>query len=256
LRSFKVFCLIFFVFPLTFAQQEPIVTDRPDITESSVTVPQSSLQIETGFVLQSRLEEINGVDINIRNYSILTTLLRYGMFPGLELRAAAEYFYQNSLNEKIEGLAGIFIGTKIQLVRDKTGLPDAALFIHLNLPYGNENLKPGQVEPEIILAASHPFLSDRFSLNYNIGGNYNSGLKEVFFFYSLSFAASLSESVGAFAEVFGDVSGVSSASYNFDSGLTYLLQPNFQIDISLGINSNNPADNWFISTGLAFRLPE
>ena len=45
------------------------------------------------------------------------------------------------------------------------------------------------------------------------------------------------------------------AEHLLDTGLTYLLLPNFQFDVSAGIGLKNSIDN-FISLGLTYRLPE
>jgi hypothetical protein len=50
LEGSKLFLLSVFISQLS-AQE--LVTDRPDQTESAVTVPLNSLQIETGFVYES-----------------------------------------------------------------------------------------------------------------------------------------------------------------------------------------------------------
>lgn len=64
-----------------------LITDRPDQTESSTTVPLKALQIETGFILEN---DISG-NINHTGYTLNTTLLRYGLFENFEVRLGLEY---------------------------------------------------------------------------------------------------------------------------------------------------------------------
>jgi hypothetical protein len=66
-----------------------LVTDRPDQTESSVTVPHKSLQIETGFVFERFIHD----DYTFDNYGIASTLFRYGLLKNMELRLASNYQY-------------------------------------------------------------------------------------------------------------------------------------------------------------------
>jgi hypothetical protein len=238
---------------------EPIVTDRPDITESAVTVPLQTLQIETGFTFQHNLESNNGFNTEINSYSLAGTLLRYGIFSVVELRAGTELLLNriesNGQTENINGISGLLIGAKIQLIRDNADLPDAALFIHFNLPVGSEDLKPDKAEPEIILAASHS-IGDPFSLSYNFGGTWESAEEIIHYFYSASLGIGLSGRTGMYAEIFGDVSSARSVSYNLDGGFTYLLFENLQADIAAGFELDKPGDNWFVGTGLSLRIPK
>ncbi|HVO75058.1 MAG TPA: transporter [Ignavibacteriaceae bacterium] len=236
---------------------DELITDRPDITESAVTVTSHAIQIESGFLFQRNMEEIDGADLKSETVSIPGILLRYGVFPFLELRAGTEYLFReetsSGLTERINGINGILLGTKVQLLRDEQTLPDAAVLLHFNLPLGNKNLKPEKVEPEIILALSHP-VAGPFSISYNIGSVWQSPDEVINYFYSGSLAIELAGKIGMFTELFGSVSPKNSASFNIDAGLAYLLHEDLQVDLSSGLFLRNPSDNWFIGTGISFRI--
>ena len=72
--------LIVLSFFESFGQE--LITDRPDQTESSVSVPKKSLQIEFGFLYGNLKEN----DVSINDILLLTVLFRYGLFKGFELR--------------------------------------------------------------------------------------------------------------------------------------------------------------------------
>jgi len=255
----KTAVMLFFLSHHAFSQNEPIVTDRPDITESAVTVPLSAFQIETGIVYQENLENINGINTEVKTISAAGTLLRYGITSSVELRAGAEFLYQEAESpeerEITQGIGGIFAGSKIQLLRDHTELPDAAIFFHFNLPAVAEKLKPEKVEPEILLAASHTIFNS-LSLSYNFGGTWESSDELINYFYSSSLGYELIEKTGMYAELFGGFSSAAPASFNFDAGLVYMVLDNLQLDISSGFNFEKPGENWFISSGFSLRLPE
>ncbi len=59
-----------------------MVTDRPDQTESSRTVPKGALQVESGMLLNFEEMEM----ISVRQILLPTTLFRYGITRGIELR--------------------------------------------------------------------------------------------------------------------------------------------------------------------------
>jgi hypothetical protein len=83
------FLLIFlFIINVKIFSQE-IITDRPDITESAVTVPRGDFQIENGFLFENQSLEEKGIKSNIHNYTISSTLFRIGLLSKFELRGEA-----------------------------------------------------------------------------------------------------------------------------------------------------------------------
>jgi len=71
-----------------FAQQSKeleIVTDRPDLTESSRAVPHKSIQLETG-VLMFVEEPLNIAEHKTTLYQLPATLVRIGLFKNIEFK--------------------------------------------------------------------------------------------------------------------------------------------------------------------------
>ena len=235
-----------------------LITDRPDKTESAVVVPFNAFQIESGFLFQKQKYSENNVDVENENLLIGSTLVRYGVSELFELRFGAEYFSGKSNKGGSEslfsGIQGIFIGSKIQLRRDKELLTDAAIIINYNLPYGNEKLRPARFEPGIILSASQ-YLDRRLSLGINLGFQNNSFKDRYEYFYSAAIGINVTEKFNAFLELYGDLNKGMAPNHFFDLGFTYLHMSNLQIDFSGGtILFGNKVD-WFGSIGFAVRLP-
>ena len=93
---------------------QDIITDRPDQTEASSTVPKNSFQIEMGILTQTSANK------TVTNFAGPSTLIRYGIYEKVELRLFNQ-FESNKLeldggNSKGSGLGDIEIGTKIQLL--------------------------------------------------------------------------------------------------------------------------------------------
>lgn len=84
LRLFIAICILFLFVQYAFGQE--LVTDRPDQTESSVTVPKGSLQIESGFLLGYSEEN----RFSTRDLLLPTTLFRIGLTNNLELRIVSQ----------------------------------------------------------------------------------------------------------------------------------------------------------------------
>ncbi len=218
---------VFLVFSLSIYSQQ-IVTDRPDQTESSRTIPLRSFQVESG-VLFSNSE--NG---SIKQVLIPSTLLRYGLTKHVELRFVQQFesLKIKANSQKEFGISDIEIGTKIQLFREELITTEIAFLSHLILPTGSDALTADKFGTVNKLAISHE-LNHRLGLGYNLGYDYL-GVGKGDFTYSAALGVGLGEKFGTYLELYGEYEGFSRWGSNFDSGLTYLLKNNLQFDISLG----------------------
>ena len=96
MKKIRLLLIALTLAPIILAQTSPpdLVTDRPDQTESSITVPFKSLQIETGFIKEKQGENTN--------LAYNTTLLRYGLLENLELRLGLEYLGEKNTASTID----------------------------------------------------------------------------------------------------------------------------------------------------------
>jgi hypothetical protein len=257
---FVFFALIFFS-SLTMAQEliPELVTDRPDQTESAITVPNDYFQIEVGFLYQKE-KYFDGL-VNIENDNLIfgSTLLRYGINSRIELRFGGEYLYQQSFadGEKniIQGMQNFLVGTKVNLWREHTYLTNLAVIIQAIIPFGNKNLRPDRFQPDIKLCVGQ-YISDRFSLGLNFGAEDNDEGGHYFYNYTASLGFEINDRLNSFFEVYGDARKGSIPSNNFDCGMTYLFTTNIQIDFSFGTTLLSTSVDWFGGFGISMRLPK
>ena len=109
-RQFKkiiILLLVCFYVSHMHAQNESIITDRPDQTESAALTPIGYLQGEHGFA-------VNFLDFN-NEYSIASTLMRYGINEYFELRMEIAPVI-NDANESEFGINPVSIGLKSKLI--------------------------------------------------------------------------------------------------------------------------------------------
>ena len=97
-------------------QAQGIVTDRPDQTESSTSIPINSFQFESGVLLGN---------YNIANSSeqlllIPTILFRYGLTKSIELRLVEQMVHikNKQTSEDNFGLSDLELGVKIQILKN------------------------------------------------------------------------------------------------------------------------------------------
>ncbi len=266
---FVVFLAILLTPALVGAQEvEGIVTDRPDQTESPVVVGLGQLQIETGFLYT------DGDDS--RALALPTTLFRVGVAKRLELRFELGGL-EKDLVAREDGLTDIGVGGKIRLWDEKGWLPEAALLFGTTVPIGEEGFSSERFDPDFRFSFAHT-VNDRVGIGYNLGMAWETseevtssrlytlytGKERVdrdtgaLFVYTLTSGIGLTEKLGMFVEVFGDVpfNTDSGPAHYFDGGFTWAPLANLQFDLSAGVGLSEAADDWFAGAGVSFRFPK
>ena len=133
-------------------------TDRPDFTESSVTVPRGRLQLESGLTWSDEpggSEVLNGPEM----------LFRYGLFDKTELRLIPPDYFRVRGRGRASGWGDAAVGVKQQL--GPVGGWDFALIAHATIPTEGR-FSSGRMDPEVAFTWSRD-LNDRFSLAGLIG---------------------------------------------------------------------------------------
>jgi hypothetical protein len=246
------------------AVAEPIVTDRPDVTESSAVVERGLVQVEAGYTLVHFEQGQEELDVS----SLPATLVRVGLVRGIELRFdwlgyVNESRKENGTRTEDSGAGGSAVGLKLALREEQGGAPQLALIADATLPSGSRSLRAERIDPALRLAASHT-LSERLGLGYNVGlgalsvedagGDLDThGLAS----YSVALGTGWGEKWATFVEIFGAVptSGPGGPAHLLDGGATYLVSDTVQLDVSAGLGLSDDADDWFFGAGLSFRLP-
>ncbi|MFQ5847359.1 MAG: transporter [Candidatus Methylomirabilales bacterium] len=236
------------------AKAEPLVTDRPDFTESTETVPPGRWQLEAGYTFSKREDE--------KKHALGELLLRVGLGPRIELRLAGNsHVWLDSHDADAHGFEDTSLGVKVKLVesseRFELTRPAVAVIVATTLPTGDDDFSEDDPQPEVTLASAWD-LSERFSLGSNLTYSFASEADERFhqFSGSLVLGFALTETWGAFVEYFGRVpesEGGPNASF-FDGGLTYLINDDLQLDARAGVgvfNAKNP--DYFTGVGVAWR---
>lgn len=232
----------------------PLVTDRPDATESSETVRPGRVQLEGGYTF---------LDAGaVEEHSFGEVLARVGIVERLELRIGLNSFTRvDAPTGRLSGLSDTSLGLKAKLLQGRgQGLrhPTIAVLATTSLPTGADELSSDAAEPELRLATAWE-LSDRLDLAYNVGwGWLNDPVSDERFsefLASVALGYGLSDRWGAFVEYFGfypeDEAGPDE---NFvDGGLTYLLTPDLQLDGRVGYRLDAGSEDLFVGFGTSVR---
>lgn len=235
--------------PTVSAQDDaPIATDRPDQTETAILVPGGMLQFESGF----NYEETGG---NQPGLVHPTLLWRLGLNGKTELRMITDLTTRGDGDQRNTGMDPIAIGLKTALWEERGWIPKASLIAHLSIPtLASPERKTDFYFPDFRFTFLN-VLSDKLSLGYNVGAQWDGFSGEPVFLYTFAPALSLGGAWGCYAELYGFAPQYGKANHNFDAGFTYLVNNNAQFDISGGWSlTGKEGVPYYVSLGFSWRF--
>lgn len=229
---------------------QPLVTDRPDFTESAETVAAQQVQIEAGYTFTRE----EGAD----EHALGEVLVRIGLLDRIELRVGlSSYVWMDGHGADDAGLEDPSIGAKIELADSPAGSgarPAVAILAGITTP-GADDFDEGVWQPEAKLALAWELGS--MGLGSNVGYAWVQEADERIHQLSASAALGfdLAERLGGYVELFGfapvDPGGRDALLAN--GGVTFLVHPDLQFDARIGAGLAGPAPDVFVGVGVAHR---
>ena len=231
------------------AAQSAISTDRPSITDSSMVVPLGDLLFENGFDETASQGE--------RSFDFTETLIRYGLTSKTELRITPPDYFENynSTGRFGSGFGDFSLGAKQQLRVTTEGF-NVALILSLSFPTGAKALSSDGYDPEILLPWSHPI-----SRKWMAAGMFGllfptqSGSHNMTGQASFLIDRQLTRKWDAFIEYGGEFPSLGTPQHIFDTGTTYKIRANQQLDVHFGEGFSGATPDHFVGFGYSFQLP-
>ena len=221
-----------------------IVTDRPDFTESAVTVPAGYLQFEGGATYSSLGSDLSEIVVG-------EALLRWGVLDRVEVRIGGPSYVSVSNGGTHSGFGDASLGAKVQLGPLGSGW-DLATIATASMPIGDDEFSSGEVDPSLILTAGRG-LTETLSLGGQLVASWPTQGDDREFEWggTLVVGSGLSPKMGAFLEVAVTVPESGTAPIVGHTGLVYGISDSFQLDLHAGIGLSDTAPDFFIGAGLA-----
>jgi hypothetical protein len=243
-----IFLLVFMLQKKCFAQNLPsIQTDRPDQTECPFITPQHYFQLENGFSYEKN-------NANSQLIVAPTILTRFGINKYFELRLITEYVLSKENSNSSPGFNPVLFGFKTRLLEEKGIIPTTSLIAHIGFPeVASSEYRANYYYPEFRFTMQHT-ISNKQSLSYNLGGEWNGIDKKPTFIYTLTSGYSLTETIGAYIEFYGFIPQIGKVDHRFDLGLTYLFNSNNQLDVSGGFGLSAISPEFYFALGYSFRF--
>lgn len=223
----------------------PMVTDRPDFTESAVAVRR--VQLEAGWTVETAA----GADA----HTVGEALVRIPAARGLELRVGLPSWLAIGAPAS-DGLGDASVGAKLELAGDGPGAdgPDVALLAGTSFPVGVRGSEGPA--PEALLAVDVP-LAPRLGLGLNAGAASpeDAAGRFVEAVGSVALGLDAGGAVGVFAELYGlGRSDGREDEIVADGGLTLALSPDLQLDARVGVPLEGGGRDLEAGAGLSVRF--
>ncbi|MBS0657762.1 MAG: transporter [Verrucomicrobia bacterium] len=249
-------------------QLRDLATDRPDTTESAITVDAGHFQLELSFLDQTRNRDRDGV--RTEGTVIAPFLLKVGLTNRVDLQFGFDPWIVSRTRtpgqptETFRGVGDVTLRLKINLWGNDG--PEAgygntafALMPFLKLPTARRGIGNGRFEGGLIAPFSVE-LPAGFSLSMVAAGefvrddaNRRYGLEIV---HTASLGRRIFGELRGYAEYVGVTPTRTGSTYRafFSTGLTLGLGKNAQLDVGTRIGLNHAADDLNVFSGLSMRF--
>ena len=229
---------------VTAADTEGVIPDRPGFSTGTYTLDPGQVGIELGF------EMTFGNAGSPRKSTTAPLLnLRIGATQDFEIDLAwAGWTTEHTAGHTSTSAGDGMIAGKLSLA--SSAHANFSLLGGLTLPMGNTS---GQTDPIVSFLWDTPLSNAVTAFGVLQFTSYrDDGGRHVVFQPAVGLSLALSDRFGYFVEVFGDIplGSATQRSHMIDTGLTYLITKNLQVDLNLGFALDRRADD-FIGTGLA-----
>lgn len=245
-----------------------IVTDRPDVAESSETVGRFRFQVEMGIDVA-----VEGGADNLVGFRT-PTKLRFGVLDDLELHVETDGFSWDSVNTSsghrasIYGFSDVAVGFKAHITDGGQlagAIPSTALLFAVSLDSGTRDFSAGAHTPGAVVAMDWGLpagldLGSNFGLEVpaavDVGGTSRR-------YWEGSFAVALSRSwapltaaLRTYVELFGTLgySGPARSTLLVDGGFAYTPRKNIQLDLAFRGGLTEATPDFGVGLGLSFKL--
>lgn len=223
-----------------------IVTDRPDVTESSIVVPKGSLQFENGLTWTR--------DHGSQTFDLSESLIRFGVTARTEVRIVVPNYLGGISGLDATGFGDIAFGIKQQLGPLPGGF-DLSVIVALSLPTGSSHVSSHGYDPFIKFPWSKELkagwsIGGMQSLFWNTDAAKRNGVWEPTFYIEKE----ITKALDSFAEYAGDFAQQGGPKEIAHFGAAYRFTPRQQVDFHFGFGVSRSAPTHFFAVGYSFRI--
>lgn len=239
--------------------------DRPDVTESPITVDAGHIQVELSF-LDYRYDDRNSNNTEFEVWTFGATNIKFGLFDNVDLQFVFDAYTEEDTDDKTAGTSSIASGfndiqfrLKINLWGNDGGATAFAVMPFVQFPTGSDDLSSDHVQGGLIF----PFATE-------LGNGWGLGLMaevdwvydeddgdyDTEFVHTVVLGHDILGSLNGYVEYIGNVSGDGDTDYRatIGTGLTYALSANVVLDAGANFGMTKAAEDVNVFAGMTLRF--
>lgn len=237
-------------------------TDRPDKTESPITVPAGHYQLEMDLVTYTRDRSKHE---KVEAWRIAPVNLKIGVLHNLDLQVVIETYNSQKTTDRdtgrtdrVSGFGDVALRAKYNFWGNDGGPTAFAVMPFLKLPTAADDLGNGAVEGGVILPLLFRLPADcelATQLEVDQARDSDRGGYHQEVVNAVTFSHDFTKRLAAYVEIFSAVSNEPHAGWiaTFDCGVTYRLSENIQLDTGVNVGLTEAADDLNPFVGLSLR---
>lgn len=229
---------------------ETIQTDRPGQAIVPYTVGKNTIQGQHG------IDYTHAEDNAITEGMLIDNVIKYGIGSNIELNTLIDYQSTQTNTQpevtKQSGFSNVHVGFRVKLFDEKKILPAIGFQMRMKIPGISKDYASKYTSPFMILTTNKSTTSGiGMTTNWTVSWNGNDGVPTGGYVINLSFP--IYKKLSGYIENYGQVYNETFET-RYDGGFAYLLHNNLQLDLYGGYGSNHGVEDYFISTGISWRL--
>lgn len=247
-------------------QMRELSTDRPDKTESPYTVDAGHFQIEADFVNYTFDKyKSGGENLRSKTWNVAPINLKAGLTDSTDLQIVLDDYVRQTVSDKhagtrerADGFGDVTVRLKQNIWGNDGGKTALAIMPYVKIPTNQDDLGNDDVEGGVIVP-----------LAIDLGDGYGLGLMTQVdvlkdgddhgyhpaFVNSATFAVEWTDKVGSYYELYTEkgTDGGDKWIVSFDTGVTYGLTDNIQLDAGINLGITEMADDYQPFIGISYR---
>ncbi len=240
-------------------EDDEMVTDRPDFTESAGTVRAAWYQLETGFAVSWETNR----EGKLRSVAFPYPLMRIGLTKRFEFRYSTDGYARNRFfNSEGQSLAqghnDLEVGLKYVAWFERKLLPQFAVIAHISEPIGASSMSSGTLDPKLKLCWSKDVPG-----GWGLSGNFNyfSLTENRQRFVERDTSVSVGHNLVAGFKGYAELYRLANISLGKESlsvaqlGWARPVKGNVQFDMSVAKTIANSIPQWSLMAGFTYRAP-
>ncbi len=243
---------------------ESIRTGRPGQAAGMYALGKNVFQVQTGLTFSTCSNELSSTQVLTQ-----PIVLRYGLTEQFEISGVTGWkSHRTDYSNTSESLkkAGIYttqFGVRFHVIDNKGPIPGLGIQYRIFFNAQSKDFRPQHLGGRLLVLTKST-LAPGYNLVTNWGLTWNGNETSPDGLYVINNSFSISDKIGTFIEFYGnfltDNVGTNlyrkNITFNIDTGLSYLINNDLQLDLSAGIEKieTKGSNGFFVDAGVSWRL--